>query len=82
MQPHEVYDTDKHRWLFIKSSRATGTNNQNHRYEINVCSDCGRFRIHGWFNNQFVDVGFELSTNDLIEAAGQYIKKLEESNAI
>lgn len=75
---HRPYDDDKHRWLFVMSSRVMGTDDNNHRYEVRLCRDCGKFECYGDKNGQRFDFSFELPTDELVEAAGQYAKLLEQ----
>lgn len=78
-EQHHPYENDKHHWLFVMSSRAVGTDENNHRYEVRLCRDCGKFEVYGDVNFQHFDIGFELPTDELVEAAGQYAKMLRES---
>lgn len=65
-----------HRWLMVMSSRAMGTDNNNHRYEVRLCKNCGRFECYGDVNFQYFDFSFELVRDEYLEAAGKYIEYL------
>lgn len=65
-----------HRNLLVMSSRAIGTDNNNHRYEVRLCRVCGHFSVWGEQNGEHFDFGFELVRDEYIEAAGKYIEYL------
>lgn len=77
MTTHRPYENDKHRWLFIMSSQVMGTDDNNHRYEVRLCRDCGKFECYGEQNGQHFDFSFELVRDEYVTAAGQYARMLK-----
>ena len=73
---------EQHHYLFIRASRATGTDNNSHRYEVRLCQDCGQFEVFGDVNFQQFDISFELVTQELVTAAGQYLRLLQEADRL
>lgn len=49
-------------------------------YNVWLCKKCGQFNIFIFKNGQYETVTFELATPEMLEAAGQYMKWLEEVN--
>ena len=66
----------EHAYLFIGSSSGMGTGGS-HRHHIHVCKRCGQFRVHGWKDGTYFDIRFSLSTEELVEAAGAFLRYLQ-----
>lgn len=47
------------------------------RYTVTVCPDCGEFRVFGMRDGVSFDVMFNLSTADVVAAAGKWHQLLE-----
>lgn len=62
--------------LFVMSSRAVGTDDNNHLYEVRLCPTCGSFQAWGEQAGKHFDFSFQLVSDEYIQAAGQYIKYL------
>jgi hypothetical protein len=70
-----------HQNLLVMSSRAMGTDDNSHRYEVRLCRVCGHFSVWGEQNGEHFDFGFELVRDEYIEAAGRYIEYLNLAEA-
>jgi hypothetical protein len=47
------------------------------RYCITLCPRCGQFHVYGEKDGVHYEVKFTLCTDELLEAAGQYVRFLE-----
>lgn len=77
---HLPYEDDKHQWLFIASSSVVSTE-EHYRYRAEVCAGCGKFVVFGHKNGQHFKFSFDLPTDELVQAAGQYARYLQEAEA-
>ena len=70
--------------LFICSGTDTGIGDHSH-HTVSLCSACGQFNVVTNKNGQSMSVTFTLNDEEYVEAAGQYLRYLnqaeEEENA-
>jgi len=67
----------KHRRTkLVCGSRWTGDGGSG-SYDVRLCLDCGRFFVHGWANEQYYAVDFNLQTAEEAEAAGLHAKYMD-----
>ena len=57
--------------LFIGESRETGLED-NSRYQVSLCADCGEFAVFTEKNGQAMHVTFTIWGEDALAAAGKY----------
>lgn len=66
------------RRLFVCGSRGSPPPQ---RYHVSVCRDCGQFEVFTEKNGQHLSLRFELPTDELVEAAGQFARLLAAEEA-
>jgi hypothetical protein len=73
--PVSPVECDHRRSLFVQSSSGAGPG-LSAREHVSVCPDCGRFAVSATRNGESIRVAFELPTDELVRAAGQYARHL------
>lgn len=66
----------RHDYAFISASRGIGEGAYSHQFD--VCRKCGQFSVQVRKDGVYVHESFVLVTDDQIEAASQYIRRLRE----
>lgn len=72
------YHHCNHQFLLVSAHRAMGTDGTSERHEVRLCRVCGLFQVYGNQRGQHFDVSFTLPTDELVYAAGQYARYLQE----
>lgn len=77
MRPVSPVECKHRHTLMVQSHRYTGTDGNNGRDRVEVCQDCGTFFVYGDKNGVRFSVRFTLPTAELVKAAGQNARLLE-----